>query len=106
MALYFCKEFWELYSKACDQGNERDQHRLLLQVANSSKPKHLASFLVRAKAFYKRASVIDKPMHQDEKADMELMQVRLPLSLPILLLRGASIASVCCLSLYPLIPII
>ncbi len=74
LALYFCKEFWELYAKACEEDNKRDQHRLLLQVANSPKPKHLASFLIRAKAFYKKASVIDKPMHLDEKADMELMQ--------------------------------
>ena len=74
MALYFCKEYWESYNRAVEAENKRDQHRILLTVANSPKPKHLTSFLIRAKAFYKKASIIDKPMHLDEKADIELMQ--------------------------------
>jgi hypothetical protein len=73
-ALYFCKEFYERYKKAVEDENNREQHKIVLQVFNSPKPKHLASFLVRAKAFYTRVSMIDKPMHIEEKADIDLMQ--------------------------------
>jgi hypothetical protein len=74
LALYFCQDYWEQYQAAVAAENKREQHRLLLSVANSPKPKHLTSFLLRLKAFYKKSSIIDKPMHVDERADMELMQ--------------------------------
>lgn len=77
LALYFCKDFWDRYVEAKEEEggqNEREMRRILLQVANSPKPKHLASFLIRLKAFFKKSSIIDKPMHMEEKADMELME--------------------------------
>eukprot|EP00605_Chrysophyceae_sp_TOSAG23-4_P000769 GSChrysophyteH1.ASY1.ANO1.858.1 assembled CDS len=103
-ALYFCKDYWDRYMAAQGLGSnsvlehvdmdehgnpiegtevynvdeskidEREQHKILLQVMNSDKPKHLASFLVRAKAYYRKVSSIDVPLNEDERKDIELGQ--------------------------------
>ena len=103
-ALYFCKELWDQYMCAQGLGanaimesvmkddwgnpiagtevwvqdtskvNEREKHKILLRILNSDKPKHLASFLIRAKAYYRRVSSVDVPLNLDEKKDIELMQ--------------------------------
>jgi len=103
-ALYFCKELWDQYMCAQGLGanailesvekdehlnpiegtevwiqdkekvNEREKHKILLRILNSDKPKHLASFLIRAKAYYRKVSSVDHPLNVDEHKDMELMQ--------------------------------
>jgi len=103
-ALYFCKELWDQYMCAQGLGSnaiqdsveidehgnpiegtevwlvneekidEREKHKILLRILNSDKPKHLTSFLVRAKAYYRRVSSVDHPLNEDEHKDMELMQ--------------------------------
>jgi hypothetical protein len=60
LAVYFCKDYWERYS------NEKDPKRALavaMQARNSSKPKHLVAFLIRARGMYKQASVVDEPIN-------------------------------------------
>lgn len=103
-ALYFCKALWDEYQETLGLGkhsvllhvdkdehlnpiegtevwgpneefiNKRETHKVLLRILNSDKPKHLASFLIRAKAYYRQVSSIDMPLNIDEKADIELMQ--------------------------------
>ena len=103
-ALYFCKEFWEAYQASHGLGvnsildhqdfdenlnpiegsqvyiadtskiDKRETHKIILKVMNSDKPKHLASFLIRAKAYYRKVSSVDQPLNEEEKMDIELMQ--------------------------------
>ena len=73
-ALYFCKEYWETYKAALDADDKRAQHRCLLQVSNSPKVKHLASFLLRARTYTAVVSVIDKPLNKVDLQDIELME--------------------------------
>jgi hypothetical protein len=72
-AMYFCKEMYESYAEAVDKGDKRVQHMMCLRVVNSPKPKHMASFAIRAKALYKRQSVMDKPMNQDVHEQLAYM---------------------------------
>jgi hypothetical protein len=103
-ALYFCKDLWDQYMAAQGLGvnaikdsvqedehgnpiegtevwvvdetkiDKREQHKIVLRVLNSDKPKHLASFLIRAKSYIKRVSVVDHALNEDEHKELELMQ--------------------------------
>ena len=80
-AMYFCKEMYETYAAAVERGDKRVAHMLALRVLNSPKPKHMASFAIRAKALYKRQSVMDvaslnQDVHQ-QLAYMEWLSARL-----------------------------
>ena len=103
-ALFFCKDYWDQYMASQGLGvhaiqesvsydenenpiegtevwlpdetkiDKREMHKITLRVLNSDKPKHLASFLIRAKAYFRKVSVIDHPLNEDEHAEMKLMQ--------------------------------
>jgi hypothetical protein len=74
-AMYFCKEFYERYAEAVESGDKRTQHMMCLRVLNSSKPKHMASFLIRATGLYKRQSVMDRAgMNEDVHQQLEYMK--------------------------------
>lgn len=49
--MYFCSDYWERYSQAKDA--KRAMH-VAMQARNSSKPKHLVAFLIRAKALFQQ----------------------------------------------------
>jgi len=72
-ALYFCKEMYDRYAEALEQGDKRVQHMMCLRVLNSPKPKHMTSFAIRAKALFKRQSVMDKPMNQEQHDQIAYM---------------------------------
>jgi hypothetical protein len=68
LAVYFCKDYWERYS------SEKDSKRAMavaIQARNSSKPKHLVAFLIRAKGLYKQTSVLDEPIHPKIQQELE-----------------------------------
>jgi len=84
-SLYFCEEFWKDWKKVFGNPepedpedfvpqNKRGMHLLLLRIRNSPKPKHLASFLIRAKALFKRVSVVDKVLNPDIDTELAYMQ--------------------------------
>lgn len=70
-AMYFCKDYWDKYKKAVEQDKKTEIRLIVLQVLNSPKPKHLNSFLLRATALFKSSSVVDIPMNQTEKQEIE-----------------------------------
>lgn len=70
-AMYFCKDYWDKYKKAVEQDKKTEVRLIVLQVLNSPKPKHLNSFLLRATALFKSSSVVDIPMNQTEKQEIE-----------------------------------
>ena len=70
IAVYFCKDFWDRYCEAADnlmftnaEEVPKKAMAICLQTRNSSKPKHLVAFLIRAKALYKQTSVVDEPIN-------------------------------------------
>lgn len=64
--MYFCKELWEDFERASNQGDERQLRKAMLAVKNSPKIDHLNSFAIRAKALYQQVSVVDKPVNEGE----------------------------------------
>ena len=68
IAVYFCSDYWERYSKA---PNEKRAMAVAMQARNSSKPKHLVAFLIRAKALFKQVSVVDIPIDQKIQKELE-----------------------------------
>ena len=64
-ALYFCRDYWQKYDDAIRLGDRRQVNLLKSQIRTSSKPKHLASFLIRCKALYRATSVVDKNIYAD-----------------------------------------
>ena len=78
IAVYFCKDYFEKYHAAV-QGiaytNINDVPKaamaVCIQTRNSSKPKHLVSFLIRAKALYKPVSVVDQPVSHKIRQELE-----------------------------------
>jgi hypothetical protein len=70
-SLYFCREYWERYEKACEKNDEKEKRLIYLQVYKSDKPKHLNSWVLRAKALFAPVSVIDVPLNATEKQELE-----------------------------------
>ncbi len=70
LAVYFCRDFWERYEKAIATKTEKEKRLVLLQVLDSQKPKHLNSFLIRARALFQSSSVVDVAMNENEKLEM------------------------------------
>jgi hypothetical protein len=70
-SLYFCREFWERYERACLNNDEKEKRIIYLQVYQSNKPKHLNAWVLRAKALFVPTSVIDVPMNVTEKQELE-----------------------------------
>ena len=78
VAVYFCKDFWEKYCEAAANMMYTDAQEVpkkamsvCLQLRNSSKPKHLVAFLIRAKALYKQTSVVDEPINHKIVKELE-----------------------------------
>ena len=61
--LYFCADYWDRYEQAERVANGTQMTTIMLSVYKSLKPKHLSSYLIRAKVLFKPASVVDKPLH-------------------------------------------
>lgn len=73
-SLYFCREFWERYERACAKEDEKEKRVVYLQVYKSDKPKHLNSWCIRAKALFVPISVVDVPLNVSEKQELEYAQ--------------------------------
>lgn len=61
-AVYFCRNLLDEYYSARDKGDEKKKRVVIKKIIDSSKPKQLTAFLMRAKALYKQTSVVDKPI--------------------------------------------
>lgn len=70
-AVYVCKALWEDYQAALAVQDPHQIHRMLMKIRNSPKCVHLNAFLIRAKALYKPASVVDKPMELAVTEELE-----------------------------------
>ena len=70
-ALYFCRDYWQRFEEASKLGDRRQVNLLKSQIRTSSKPKHLASFLIRCKALYRPTSVVDKDVYADILQELE-----------------------------------
>merc|ERR1711976_494055 len=70
-AVYFCKDMMERYENAVYLKNTQKVNYQLATIAKSSKPKLLTAFLLRAKALYKQVSVVDKPIDENIRKELE-----------------------------------
>lgn len=70
-ALYFCKDYWDKYTTALEEKDETQQKWIIMTICNSSKPKHLTSFLIRAKILFQSSSVVDQPLHVTVHQEIE-----------------------------------
>jgi hypothetical protein len=67
---YFCNNLLDVYNKATEDNDKRAISKALRAIRSSDKPKQLSALVSRAKALYKPASVLDRPM--DAKVQSEL----------------------------------
>ena len=70
-SLYFCKDYWDKYLSAMTLNDTKSINTVLLMISQSLKPKHLASFLIRAQSIYKIISVIDEPINAEILQELE-----------------------------------
>lgn len=70
-AVYFCKDTLEKYNNALYLKNQQKINHQLTRISRSDKPKLLTAFLIRAKALYKQQSVVDKPIDEGIRQELE-----------------------------------
>jgi hypothetical protein len=70
-AVYFCKDTLDKYNNAVYLKNQQKINYQLTRISRSDKPKLLTAFLIRAKALYKQQSVVDKPMDDNIRKELE-----------------------------------
>lgn len=70
-SLYFCREYWDRYSNALALNDQRQIAMIQNEIRVSQKPKHLAGMVIRAKALYKRTSVLDSDIHAEVNEELE-----------------------------------
>ena len=70
-AVYFCKDAYDKYTNAVYLKNQQKINFQLARISKSDKPKTLTAFLIRAKALYKQQSVVDQPMDDGIRKELE-----------------------------------
>jgi hypothetical protein len=70
-AVYFCRNLLDEYYAAHDKGDNKKKRVVTKKIIDSSKPKQLTAFLMRAKNLYKQTSVVDKPIEAIVNEELE-----------------------------------
>jgi hypothetical protein len=69
--MYFCTELIDNYDKVVISGREKEISRALRDIRTSDRPKQLSALVLRIRALFKQASVLDRPIDSNVQYEID-----------------------------------